>query len=222
MGEKLPTPREILEKANISSGYWSVAYRESRSILNAKDRPVLAYGLGYGGGLLIMLDGHNFVKAYSFSVVHPANYGSVNFSTVSETYALRQIRDNKFFIYREEDKKALEKHMGKERKKPYEPPLVCEVSYRAVRPYWGGQPDKDGFHTTDKIKLYRYKNGMLFGQRSYGRMNEREFWLLWERVKKNHRVNKPGKKDTQATRILVDLPADIEKEIKQRCMINEL
>ncbi len=111
----MPTTKELIKRINQTST--SVAYQESRTILNNLDQPLLAYSLGFAGFIGIFVDnkGKGYPKAFCYFAKSPAaSWGNAGFSDIDIDRALAYMKDPLFKEHRTDTRK-LNKFLTKQK-----------------------------------------------------------------------------------------------------------
>ena len=152
----LPTPGELMKKIGVQ--IHSVKYGQTRAILNALDKPVLAYGIGYAGFLIGYVDGHGFPKwaGYSAKGMHSEQYWTdASFYEMDKDAVLKQIKENKFFVEKDVDEERINKV---EQKKRFDRPLLGHMIYKT----------SSNWNPYRKFEFYGLKNGGIRIEQYHG------------------------------------------------------
>lgn len=204
----LPTPKELVKRLN---GWQSVAYGDSRVILNYMEKPVVAYGFGFNGFVCVIKTKMNLLRAYSYGTKHPFNrYNESGFAQTDVPKVLDIIENNEYLVEREIDKELMKD--GKLKVTDYERPVLA--SFEILTTY----------KSTRKYRLVRLKSGkiraeeMYYYKDRYGWDSLNNFIDLYE-----HRLNP---KDSKHTDVMVfqniNVPEDILKEAKDQVLVNDI
>lgn len=215
--EEYPTPNQLLKKIGYVNEegnvlYISVAYGNSRTILNHLDTPVVAYGLGYGGFICVIRHLRG-VLAYEFGMKRPCSkWKEGGFTVLSIEEALKTIGNNPLLVEVKVDEKKC-----KDTVKKFERPVVATFDYN----YKYNSYDKNT--QTTKYRIVRLKNGKLRGEEyntwgeRWGLANLQQVLRIYSWRKKEA---KPKEKDWDwrewRTFDNINFPQEILEEAKQQ------
>lgn len=115
----------------------SVQYGQTRTILDVLDEPVLAYGLGLAGMVVIYKTKQNYPRASSYSLKGLfSKRPDGGFSPMDWDYALDVIKNNKYIVDKKIDEKALDLCIAKEK---YERPEIGRIKIKKTERYTSGE-----------------------------------------------------------------------------------
>lgn len=141
----LPTPLELIRRIEKDKDkkFISIRHGDSRVIKKYRDKPVLAYGIGFNGAVMVIKHRKGFT-GYVYASRFPLhNYTYSSASELNYEEAIKEIKTNKFLIEREIDEDALH-----DVPKRYQRPVLA--SFR--------RGDSENWH---KYRMLRLKNGKL-------------------------------------------------------------
>jgi hypothetical protein len=153
MKQKMPTLEELRNRLGVN--YDSIAYGESRALLNHTHKPVLAYAFGMGSFIAIFEIRYGFPRAVGFSGKQMfSEYPDAGYYHIDPLSALELIKDNKL-CEKGIDEERLMKALSKE---GFEKPIVGQALIMNPENTWGSL-----------YEIREQKNGKLIVHQKYVR-----------------------------------------------------